>query len=255
MLTIPLNIKDNSLYDNHIENNIDYYIENIEKGINMLHENATYSIFPISYPSTTDFPTLRFSDTFLSDIVDVFTLLLLPSKFLSHVTLIIFSEYYKNRRSNPKLIVISMAFVYLLNMLLVSYLAFILLNLSEIIYLIPIMIAAYFVFAVINSYKWKDIQKSKHQISADIDKRIEEQIKNEKNIERQRITVEALLTLKKFFSTLNIGSINYTYAMTSLLMVTRKFERALKNQNKKTYKSLEEETKQASRLLARSMVY
>jgi hypothetical protein len=114
-------------------------------------------------------------------------------------------------------------------------------------------VATVLILANINKVRYDTLGDSSDATVLLIEKEIRTTLNEEDDLEKRRIKMEALTTTKKLFLLMRRRmSLNYIYAMMSVIFVNIKCRNAQRFNTQKEYDSLEAETDQALSLLAQS---
>jgi len=219
----------------------------------VVNQNIVGYTFP-QYFNTNNFPELRISDTFISRVLftlrDLYTL---PTQIVFESSLFIGRWYYQYRNSNPVLLTWLLFASYLANAFLLPIFLLQLMHLFNTLNYLIFTVATVLILANINKVRYDTLGDSSDATVLLIEKEIRTTLNEEDDLEKRRIKMEALTTTKKLFLLMRRRmSLNYIYAMMSVIFVNIKCRNAQRFNTQKEYDSLEAETDQALSLLAQS---
>lgn len=209
-------------------------------------------IFPSRVINSENFHKLALSDDFQALLFNLVGYLLLPTDLIMRALILVSAKIYEYRPSNSRLLLNLSLVVYFLNILLVPFAFVVFIKQATI---IPYVIALFVMLLSViltNNYRLSNLFSSREGYLLQLDKAMETIVDKEKNFDRQRIQVEALLAIKRVFSTLKLSSFDFSYALFSSMFISFKQEAVMRDPRKERFEALRAETEQTIFFLARS---
>ena len=218
-----------------------------------IHEQP-YSFFQFQNQQTllNSFSEIRIGINLFSRLLGMMSFLWLPGELLVKLSVFTLSFYYKNKVSNPKVLSSVLIASNLVNNLAVSWIFLAFFNIFSLPYLVVGIVAMFLAGFYVSSLRLKDIMRSVDGVLVSIDKKAEGFIAKEKELEVQEAEVEALLTIRRFYSMLGNRSVHFVNAMMSIVFVESKLGIALKEKTPESIKALKDESEQAAQFLAKA---
>jgi hypothetical protein len=215
--------------------------------------NVNYGAYTYSpFIDTTRYPDISFSDDLSVRILNILTMLLIPSNIFFAIAMWAFSITYEYKKSNVKFVAIIASFLYYLNVVAIPIIPLYVIGQLNLITALAGIILSMGICTFISIYRYNNILQTRETAILRIEKQIDEAIARESTVENQRIVAEALLTVKKTLESLNIRSMSAYLALVSTAFIYTKLHAVTKNPSKAKYAALEKETQQARELLAQA---
>lgn len=182
---------------------------------------------------------------------NVIAIILTIENILPILTFKFYQKYYANRLSNPKLINFSQWLTGILNNLLISTAILYLLSSFSLINLVIVYLVSAIVLGILNISILKVLPNFNKSIILTINELISNL--NVKNLEKQRIIMDSLVTLKEFYTLDSLYSlkrpVKYSNASTAAHFLSLKINNLIKK-NSNNYSLLDRETNQTIKFLA-----